>query len=427
MLTGLRGYLVLMLTEMVSAIGSSLTTFVLAYWAWKTFDRPGAIAEVTISFFLPMIITAPLAGIFVDRLNRKLILIVTNSILVGLLLLLAYLMSTGDLQPWHVYSTAIIHACCTAFRNPTLQATMGLMVDRSQLTRINGLTQSLNATAFICGPLIGGLLIGFLGGEGLLVLDAGTFLVSVIGALLVAIPNAPKKPDGTKRPNLFQEVMIGARFLTQHKSLVALVASSTVFSLFGSFLVVLLLPMSSSVWTQLPEAAWIADVLGSIGSTDNSFDAQVSGAMNTLLFLGVFLGGLLMASWGGFQNRIANVMVGLLLAGAFQAVVATPNLWIAGLAMFICGLAGPLYNATAQSIYLSKTPPEIQGRVFALIGLIGQITYPLGLTLVGWLGDFLTPAEMLRYSGLAAVASCTLFFLFSSLRHVDRLVPNHEQ
>ncbi|HEU4963910.1 MAG TPA: MFS transporter [Bacilli bacterium] len=417
-----------MLTEMVSAIGSSLTTFVLAYWAWKTFDRPGAIAEVTISFFLPMIITAPIAGILIDRLNRKAILIVSNLILSGLLLLLAYLMYTDHLQFWHVYTTAIVHACCTAFRTPTLQATMGLMVDRKQLTRITGLTQSLNATAFICGPLIGGLLIGFLGGSGLLVLDAGSFLVSVIGALLVAIPTPVRKPQAANKPNFLQEIAIGARFLMQHKSMVALVLSGTVFGIFGSFLVVLLLPMSSTVWTHLPEAAWMADLLGGgSNGSEQSFDAQVSGAMNTLLFFGVFTGGLLMASWGGFKNRVTNVMVGLLLAGLFQALVATPNLYTAGFALFVCGLAGPMYNSTVQTIYLNKTPPEIQGRVFSLLGLIGQITYPIGLVIVGLLGDHMKPADMLMYSGIGCVICCTLFLLFSSLRHVDRLVPNHEE
>ncbi|MBE1556837.1 MFS transporter [Sporosarcina limicola] len=427
MLKGLKGYLFLMITEKFSNIGSSLTTFVLAYWAWTTYGEPGAIAKVTIAFFLPMIIAQPIAGVFVDRLNRKRILILTNALLVFLMLLLALLMKNGDLQMWHIYSVAIIHAFCTAFRNPTLISTMGMMIDRSNIARVSGLNQSLNAAAFISGPLIGGILIGFIGGEGLLIVDACTFLVSVIGAIFVAIPNPTRdKSENIKNFNFLDEIMVGVKFIKKHPSLLALIASSTVFGLFGSFLVVLLLPMSSSVWQSQPGASLIADILESLGSTESSFDAQVAGAMNGILFLGVFVGGIIMASWKGFKNRIWSIMIGLILAGSFQAMVSNENLIIASISLFVCGLVGPLYNATCEAIYLSKTPPDIQGRVFSLLTLLGQITYPMGLIIVGLLGSKYQPSILLLGSGIASVVAVILFFIFSSLRYVDKVIPNYE-
>ncbi|CAI8732946.1 MFS transporter [Bacillus sp. IT-79MI2] len=427
MLKGLKGYIVLMITEKFSNLGSSLTTFVLAYWAWTTFGEPGAIAKVTISFFLPMVIAQSIAGVFVDRLNRKMILISTNTLLVCLMLLLAFLMKSGGLLTWHIYLVAIIHAICTAFRNPTLIATMGMMVDRSKLAKVSGLNQSLNAAAFIGGPLIGGILIGFVGGAGLLVIDACTFLVSVIGAIVVAIPNPTSKiSEKNNKLNLFREVWGGAQFIKKNPSLLALIASSTVFSLFGSFLVVLLLPMSSLFWEKQPGASFIADVLGNLGSTASSFDAQVSGAMNAILFLGVCVGGIIMASWNGFKNRVLSIMIGLVVAGASQAMVSNENLLIAGFALFVCGLMGPLYNATCEVIYLNKTPPELQGRVFSLITLLGQITYPLGLTLVGLLGKYYQPNILLLWSGIASVVAVILFFMISSLRYVDQVIPDHK-
>lgn len=424
MITGLRGYMILLLTEMISAVGSSLTTFVLAYWAWKSFERPGAIAEVTMSFFIPMIILAPIAGVLIDRLNRKAIFIVSNTVLVFITLLLTYLMHSDELQLWNIYVMAFLHSCCTTFRNPTLNATMGMMVDKEKMVRINGLTQSMNATAFISGPLIGGLLIGIIGSAGLLLIDSITFLISVLGALIVAIPTPP---GSGKKFNMFSEVKSGAKFLRKYPALVALVASGTVFNLFGSFLVVLLMPMSTNVWQYLPEASILQKIFGFLGTSGKSFDAQLSGVMQTLLFLGSFTGGLLMASWGGFKNRIWNVMIALLLASAFEACVSTGNILFAAVSLFLCGVAGPLYNSTAQVIYLSKTPPELQGRVLSLISLLGQITYPLGLYMVTVLGDFLTPSQMLLGAGSAGFVCCLLFFIFSKLRFVDQQVPNHDK
>jgi len=426
MVKELRGYMVLLWAETISGLGSNLTTFALAYWAWRQFGSPGAIAGVTIAFSLPMIIAAPIAGLFVDRLNRKAILIVTNTLLVSLMVVLAYLMSTGHLQIWHIVVSALLHALCSSFRTPTLMASMAMMVERDRLHRVNGLVQALNAVGLISGPLLGGILIGFMNLAGLLIIDACTFLVAVFGAIVVAIPDPSHDTDlSDKKRDLFQEIWAGAQFLSQRPSLLALVASSTVFNIFGSFLVVLLLPMSSSIWQHQPEAATIASVFRHFGGTSNALDAQISSIMNTLLFIGIFVGGLIMANWTGLRKRVWNILVGVIIAGVSQSLVSTHSVWVAGGALCMCGLIGPLCNTTSQTIYLSKTPPGLQGRVLSLIELLGRITYPLGLMLVSLLSHYYSPGMMLLGSGMAGLISMLLFFFCSPMRYVDARVADY--
>ncbi|WP_167518746.1 MFS transporter [Paenibacillus brasilensis] len=371
-----------------------------------------------------MIVLSPLAGVLIDRWNRKAVFVVTNMILVLILLLLTALMASDQLQLWHIYVTAFFHSCCTTFRNPTLNATLGMMVDKEKMARVNGLTQSLNATAFICGPLIGAILMGLHGSATLLLINAATFLISAVGALVVAIPSPPR--SGIKL-NVYKEIKTGAQFLWQKPTLVSLIASSTVFNLFGSFLVVLLIPMSSTVWKYNPDASVLLRMFEIVGrSSGNLLDAQISGTMQAVLFLGSISGGLLIASWGGFKERIWNVVVALLLAIVFEACVSVSNIWIAAVSLFLTGLAGPLCNATAQAIYLSKTLPELQGRVLSLISLLAQLTYPVGLYIVSVLSDFLNPSQLLFGAGSLSFVCCTLFFIFSKVRYVDQEVPNHD-
>ncbi|HEY0733501.1 MAG TPA: MFS transporter, partial [Herpetosiphonaceae bacterium] len=127
MLRGVRGYLVLLVGESISMLGSAVGWFALGWWAWKTYGSPAALASVQVAFFLPMMIIAPLAGAYVDRWERKRVLVLSNIGLGLLQLATATLMLTGQLQIWMIYFLASGSSICAAFQHPALEASTRLM------------------------------------------------------------------------------------------------------------------------------------------------------------------------------------------------------------------------------------------------------------------------------------------------------------
>jgi len=184
----------------------------------------------------------------------------------------------------------------------------------------------------------------------------------------------------------------------------------------------------------------------------NSMDMMALGSVRSAWALGGFLGGLLMTVWGGFKKRslgvylgwMANAVFGMVLLGVSNSITLTVVL--AGLG----SVAGPIVNASNQAIWQQKVPPDLQGRVFSARRLIAWITLPLAPLIAGALADFsfeplladastpfasfLSPlfgsgpgsgtAFLLSLTGLAVMASVSIFWSRPSLRNVEELLPD---
>jgi len=422
MLKDLKGYLFLIFIEGISQLGSSLTVFALNIWAWQTYGVVSAISSVTISFYLPMLILGPIAGIFVDRLNRKSILIVTNIFLAITIGILSIFIKSGSLALSFIYIFGFIHAMFTSIRQPTIVAVMATMVDKEQLKRVNGIVQSVKAISSVAGPFLGAVFINIIGAFGIIMVDAVTFLVVAIGVSIVAIPRVKKihsvEENSNNLRSIFIDLIDGWKFLVRNKGLLLIVIVDFAANFFGAFLVVLLLPMASEVWTNNFNINGIVGFMSKFSSGDSLAD-QIYGVMNTMLFVGVFIGSILMSTWGGFKNDILNLFIGFVFTGLTQAFVASDSINIALIAIVLSGIAAPAVNVTMQAIFMRNTPHELQGRVFSTLDTIAQISYPLGLFVVGILADKISSQSILFASGIIAAIVSAVFFINPKLRNYE--------
>lgn len=394
-LSGLPGYLVVMLGETVSGIGSNLTTFVLTLWAWDRYGSAAAIAQVALAFALPQLLFTLVAGVLVDRWNRRAILVVGNLVLAALVGLLAVLMSSGQLVLWEIYAVGAVQSFFAALGDQTLGASISLMVGREQLMRMNGVTQCLNVLAPICAPLLGSLLVDLVSPYWLLVGDCGSFLVVVAAVGLVAVPRpAAGAPDGQRTgPREFvRQLALGTRFLLARRYALTLVAAFAGYQLFRSALQVLLLPMAASVWIHDPASGRLLP--GSAAATG------IFAAATALRWIGTFSGGAVVF-WIGEHRDKAALMVGCLaVGGVCQALNGSSLFLVAAAGLLLGGVAGALIRAAFSTLLLPEIPAELQGRVLSTAAVITQIGTSAGLLLIAQCSGFASAAELFVASGV---------------------------
>ena len=145
-----------------SLLGSMLVQFALVWWLTQTTGSATVLAMATLVAVLPGIVIGPFAGALVDRWNRRLIMIVADSLIALVTLWLIYLYATGRMQVWQVYVAMFLRAALGGFHWPAMQSSTSLMVPKEHLARVAGLNQTMMGVMNIISPPLGALLLSVL-------------------------------------------------------------------------------------------------------------------------------------------------------------------------------------------------------------------------------------------------------------------------
>src|SRR5271157_2719417 len=144
----------------------------------------------------PKVIISPIAGVMVDRYNRKTMMMISDIVggLASLIALLLY--ASGHLQFWHVYIITAIKGAGAAFQWPAYSAAISTMIPKEQYTRANGMMSLVEAGPGVVSPLLAGALMPFIGVNGILVVDVLTFAIAILALAVVFIPQPPRTAEG---------------------------------------------------------------------------------------------------------------------------------------------------------------------------------------------------------------------------------------
>lgn len=381
---GMRAFLVVWAGQLVSILATRMSQFALTIWAFEQTQSATALGLVGVAFMVPLLVMSPIAGAMVDRHNRKLMMALSD-IGAGLATVMIFILhSVGALRIEFLYVGAFISGIFESFQFPAYSASISLMVDKSQLGRVNGMMSLMDAAPGVIAPILAGALLPLIGLRGLLTFDIVTFVLAVGALMLVFVPQPPRTVEGTAvKGNLLAEAAYGFRYIFARPSLLALQLGFLFSNLFAGVVGTLTSPMILSR---------TANDAASLGGT------QTAGAV------GAILGGIVMSAWGGFKRRSFGVAVGFALGGLVEAALFGLGrglpVWMAG--SFLYAALIPLTNGSNQAIWQSKVAPDVQGRVFSARRLIAWITNPLTPLIAGPLADFvLEPAMRNPESGLA--------------------------
>ncbi len=379
---GLGAFTLIWIGQVVSLLGSGLTTFALGLWVLRGTDSITHYTLIAVIAGLPGLLLAPFAGALVDRWDRKTVLIVSD-LGAGLITLgIGTLFYFDSLQIWHIYIAAALNAILASFQWPAFVAAITMIVPRSQFGRVNGMLQFGQAGTTIAAPAIAGFLMVFVELWGVIIIDFVTCLFAVMMLAFAKIPNPPRSKEGERhRGSLFKEAMSGWTFIKERPGLRYLLWYFAATNLVTSLCGIAIVPMVMRF-------------------TDNSQTS--AGTLWSMVGIGTLLGGMYMTATGGPKKKINGVLGMGLFYGFFIVLAAvTTNLWVVAIAILLWHTAIPITNACSTAIWQAKTPADMQGRVFSMRRLLAQFTVPIGDFSAGPLSDYIFEPAMADGGSLA--------------------------
>jgi MFS family permease len=354
--------------------------------------------------FLPFILFALPAGVWVDRLHRLPILIVGDAARAALLLLIPILWATGVLQIWHLLVLEFAIGIFTVFFDVAYQSYLPSLVDREELIEGNSKLQLTVSIAQVGGPSVSGGLIAAITAPYAIVVDAASFVISAAFMLRIRHRETlPEHPEGEERPKMWPQVKEGLHWVVGHRWLRYIATYTATANFCGSVLfAIFLLYAVRSLHLSAVELG-VTFAVGAAGSIVGALAAnrlqQTFGVGPTIVGTAVF------GSFGGILYPLAPHSFPL------------PFLML-GQAIFMFGAV--TYNITQVSLRQAITPERLQGRMNAAMRWIVWGTIPLG-TLTGGAIATGTNLKTALWVGAIGELFAAVPLLLSSVRKIGEM------
>ena len=385
-------FIALWTSQALSLIGSRIVQFAMVWWLTRETGSAAVLATATIAALLPEILAGPLAGVYVDRWDRRRVMLLADA-MVGLISLgLAAAFHLGLARIWHIYGVMALRAIGGSFHWPAVQASTSLMVPEEELSRVAGMNQALNGALGIATPILGALLMEWLPMAGVMMVDVVTAAMAIGILFFLHVPRP--EPAGTQKGGmtLIDDLRVGLKYIAAWPGMMILIGVVLLIklALTPAFSLIPLL-VKGHFGGGVIELGWFESVAG----------------------VGFVAGGLGLSLWGGFRRRIHTSLSGLVLLGlGLIALSLTPGgrLSLGMMWIFIIGAAIPLVDGPFMAIIQATVEPAIQGRVFTLIGSLVGLSSPLGLAVAGPVSDGLGVTTWFAIAGILSVICALVTF-----------------
>ena len=352
--------------NLISTLGSGLTGFAMGVWVYQRTGSVTQFAFTVLSQMVPGILVSPIAGFFVDRWNRRWVMILSDTGSALSVLTIALLLMVGRFQVRYFYIALAVGGIFSVFRQLAFSTTIPMLVPKQHFGRVSGLMQMGYPLSRIICPVAAGLLLAVLPIHNVILIDFFTFFAPIITMMLVRIPKLESSPEGrTSRGSFWQGLGAGWVFIIGRPGVLVLL----VFFLIINF-------------TMGLAHALYQPLLLSFTSV------KMVGLMSTIAGCGLLTGSLVMMVWGGPKRRMRGIFafgllygVGLIVAGLRESVP------LIGFAFFVTVFGVPIISGSMQAMWLRKTPSDLQGRVFAAWTMILRACLPLSYLAAGPLAD----------------------------------------
>jgi MFS family permease len=364
----LRVFLPIWAAQLISMLGSGLTGFAMGVWIYQRTGSVTQFAFSVLSMILPGLLISPLAGLVVDRYSRRWVMILSDAGAAVSVLIIALLLATGRFEVWHFYIALAAGGIFGVFRELAFTTIIPMFVPKRHFGRVSGLIQmGLPATRIIC-PLVAGLLLSLIPIQAVVIIDFCTFFVPIVTMLLIPIPRMDATIDRqAESPSFWQGFNSGWQFITTRPGVLVLL----------TFFIILNFTMGLAHALYRPLLLSFASV-------------EMVGVTSTIGGFGILAGSVVMAVWGGPNRRIRCITsFGLLYGAGLIAAGLRESVPFIATSFFVSVFGLPIITGSMQAMWLSKTPPALQGRVFAVWTMILKASLPLAYLVAGPLADYL--------------------------------------
>jgi MFS family permease len=377
----MRTFILIWAGQLISILGSGLTNFALGVWIVDKTGQATPFVLTALFSSLPRVLLMPMAGSLADRRNRRMIMILADTGAALITLVFALLILSDQLQVWHIYIGVIVGSTFSAFQEPAYRASVTMLVPKKDLARAGGMSQISQALSSLLTPVLAGFLFVAIGLKGVIWIDFVTYFFAIGALFFVKIPQPEiTSEDKQAKGSAWKDAVFGWKYLRARTGLFLM--------LWYFALANFLLNVSGVMLTPLVLSFGGPDALG-----------LVQGAMG----LGMLLGSVIMSAWGGPKQRMLGLVVFIALAAVGMSITgSTMSLVVIGVGSFTLMFFVPFASALSQAVFQTKVAPDVQGRVFAIRGMIAQSIMPLAFLISGPLADGIFEPLMADNGALAA-------------------------
>lgn len=381
---------IFMTGQTITMFGSFLVQYAIMWHLTLTTKSGVVLALAAVFGFLPQAIVSIFAGVWADRVNRRMMIIVSDSVIALATLGLALLMLSGINDLWLIFLVMAVRSVGAGVQMPAVSALIPQIVPADKLMRINSINSTIQSAMGLLAPVSAAAVYSTMSIVPLFFIDTATAVIGILMLASIKVPSLARVESGDK-PSYFADLTDGMRYIFTH---------DLVRWVMGIFAVVFLLAVAPSNLAPL----FIARNFGT--------EVWMLTVAEVLFSIGMAIGGALLSIFATKVNRIAMIIGTSIFFGVVSVGMGlSPNLIVFYVLFFIIGVAVPSFFTSAMTMLQEVVEPERQGRVFGFVGIVIAVAMPLGMSVLGPLADVFKVEYILIGAGvvMALVAAAAGF------------------
>lgn len=364
-------FMIFFISQTVSELGTSRTGFATVIWMYSNSGQVMSSSLLAICSTVPYLIVSLLGGVVVDKMNKKKIMLICDSIAAAgsVILLGCYIL--GYLQLWVLCLVNIINGFMNAFQNPASQVTVTLLVEQKDYARIGGIQSTMGALVGIFQPILATTILNVLGLQWILIVDLCTFVFAFLVLLFVVqIPDEIASDSQSSFSEIWNGLKEGIDFISGNRPILMLLIMYCILEFIGAI-------SFDGMFTPLL-----------LARTNNN--ETIVGIVSSFMAIGCIVASVILSMMEQPKKKLPIMyfgsymcLIGITLFGMGRSLV-----WWC-IVVFIGCFGSPIYHTYQTIIIREKVAASMQGRVFSLQGMITQALTPLGFLGGGMLADYI--------------------------------------
>ncbi len=364
-------FMIFFISQTVSELGTSMTGFATVIWMYSNSGQVMSSSLLAICSTVPYLIVSLLGGVVVDKMNKKKIMLICDSIAAAgsVILLGCYIL--GYLQLWVLCLVNIINGFMNAFQNPASQVTVTLLVEQKDYARIGGIQSTMGALVGIFQPILATTILNVLGLQWILIVDLCTFVFAFLVLLFVVqIPDEIASDSQSSFSEIWNGLKEGIDFISGNRPILMLLIMYCILEFIGAI-------SFDGMFTPLL-----------LARTNNN--ETIVGIVSSFMAIGCIVASVILSMMEQPKKKLPIMYFGsyMCLTGITLFGMGRSLVWWC-IVVFIGCFGSPIYHTYQTIIIREKVDASMQGRVFSLQGMITQALTPLGFLGGGMLADYI--------------------------------------
>lgn len=360
---------VFLISQTFSLLGSSLVQYALMWYVTLETKSGMMMTLYIVCGFLPTFFLSPFAGVWADRYDRKKLIMLSDGLIALVTLILAVVFMSGGKSLWLIMLAAALRAVGTAIQGPGVGAILPQFVPEEHLTKVNGISGSIQGVIMLVSPIISGVLITVWPMYAVFFIDVITALLAITILLFFLQVPPHEKAGANQTTTYFTDMLHGFRYIKEQPYLISF------FTFFG---VLMFLVTPGAFLTPIQVVRSFGDEVWRLTAVEVTFS------------VGMMLGGGIISIWGGFKNRIFTMILSaVIIASCTIALGVSGIFWIYLIFNGIYGVGIPFFNTPAGVFIQERVEENYLGRVFSINTMLSTSIMPLGMLIFGPVAELL--------------------------------------